>query len=90
MAIVFPPFAIADKGCGEFILTFFLTCMGWIPGIICALVILKLDQRKADGNNKKVNKLKNKSSNNNTANNATSIDTAQSPFNRKRRMTNRP
>lgn len=90
LAIVFPPFAIADKGCGEFLLTFFLTCLGWIPGIICALVILKLEQRKINSSNQKVNKLKHKSSKSKAASPPPKDNSAQSAFNRKRRMTNRP
>jgi uncharacterized membrane protein YqaE (UPF0057 family) len=40
LAIIFPPLAIADKGCGSFLIVFILTCMGWIPGVIAALIIL--------------------------------------------------
>lgn len=40
LAIIFPPLAVADKGCGSFLITFILTALGWIPGIIGALVIL--------------------------------------------------
>ena len=40
LAIIFPPLAVADKGCGSFLIVFILTCMGWIPGVIAALIIL--------------------------------------------------
>jgi uncharacterized membrane protein YqaE (UPF0057 family) len=29
---------VIDKGCGAFALTTFLTLLGWIPGMIAALV----------------------------------------------------
>ena len=40
LAIIFPPLAVADKGCGSFLIVFILTCLGWIPGVIGALIIL--------------------------------------------------
>ena len=40
LAVIFPPLAIADKGCGSFLIVFILTCLGWIPGVIGALIIL--------------------------------------------------
>lgn len=39
LAVLFPPLAVADKGCGSFLIVFFLTICGWIPGIIAAIVI---------------------------------------------------
>lgn len=39
LCIIFPPLAILDKGCGSVLLVFILTCCGWIPGVIAALVI---------------------------------------------------
>ncbi len=39
-AIIFPPLAVIDKGCGSFVIIFLLTLCGWIPGVIGALVIL--------------------------------------------------
>ena len=44
LSIVFPPLAVADKGCGSFLIVFLLTCCGWVPGIIGALVILNKDE----------------------------------------------
>ena len=41
-----PPLAVADKGCGTFLLVCVLTCFGWVPGIIGALVINLLGERK--------------------------------------------
>ncbi len=40
LSIVFPPLAVYDKGCGSIFIIFILTLMGWIPGIIGALIIL--------------------------------------------------
>ena len=39
-AIVFPPIAVIDEGCGSVLIIFLLTLCGWIPGVIGALVIL--------------------------------------------------
>lgn len=38
-AVLFPPLAVVDKGCGSFLIVFLLTACGWIPGIIAAIVI---------------------------------------------------
>lgn len=40
LAVIFPPFAVVDKGCGSFIIVLILTCLGWVPGVIGALIIL--------------------------------------------------
>lgn len=40
LAIIFPPLAIFDKGCGSVLIVLLLTLCGWIPGVIGALVIL--------------------------------------------------
>ena len=40
LCIIFPPLAVIDKGCGSFLIVLLLTCLGWIPGVIGALVIL--------------------------------------------------
>lgn len=39
LCILFPPLAVVDKGCGSFLIVFILTCLGWVPGVIAALVI---------------------------------------------------
>ena len=28
-----------DKGCGSVLIVLILTCLGWIPGVIAALII---------------------------------------------------
>ncbi len=39
LCIIFPPLAVIDKGCGSVIIVFILTLIGWVPGVIAALVI---------------------------------------------------
>ncbi len=43
LAILFPPLAVVDKGCGSMIIVLILTIIGWVPGVIAALVILNGD-----------------------------------------------
>ncbi len=40
LAIICPPLAVIDKGCGSIIIVLILTVLGWIPGILAALIIL--------------------------------------------------
>lgn len=40
LAVIFPPLAVIDQGCGSVIITLLLTICGWVPGVIAALVIL--------------------------------------------------
>lgn len=40
LSVLFPPLAVLDKGCGSVVIVFILTCLGWIPGVIAALIIL--------------------------------------------------
>ena len=44
LAILFPPLAVIDKGCGSFLITLLLTLAGWIPGVIGALIILNKNE----------------------------------------------
>ncbi|WP_445725712.1 YqaE/Pmp3 family membrane protein [Flavobacterium sp.] len=39
LCIIFPPLAVVDKGCGSLVIVFILTCLGWVPGVIAALII---------------------------------------------------
>ena len=39
LCVIFPPLAIVDKGCGSILLVTLLTCAGWVPGVVAALVI---------------------------------------------------
>jgi len=38
VCIVFPPLAVLDRGCGAILLTLLLTIIGWIPGVIAAIL----------------------------------------------------
>lgn len=40
LAILFPPLSVIDKGCGSILIVLILTLLGWIPGVIAALIIL--------------------------------------------------
>jgi len=40
LSILFPPLAVIDKGCGSVLIVLILTVLGWIPGVIAALIIL--------------------------------------------------
>lgn len=40
LAIILPPLAVLDKGCGSIVIVFLLTLCGWVPGVIAALIIL--------------------------------------------------
>jgi len=44
LAIIFPPLAVLDRGCGSVIIVFLLTLCGWIPGVIGALIILNKNE----------------------------------------------
>ena len=44
LAIIFPPLAVYDQGCGSIVIVFLLTLAGWIPGVIAALVILNKEK----------------------------------------------
>ncbi len=39
LAIVFPPLAVLDRGCGAIVVVTLLTILGWIPGVIGAIVL---------------------------------------------------
>lgn len=39
LCVVFPPLAVIDKGCGSIVIVTLLTLVGWVPGVIAALII---------------------------------------------------
>ena len=39
VCVIFPPLAVIDQGCGSIIIVSLLTLVGWVPGVIAALVI---------------------------------------------------
>jgi uncharacterized membrane protein YqaE (UPF0057 family) len=44
--VIFPPLAVLDCGAGAIVLTFILTCLGWIPGMIAAFVFVNNKDKK--------------------------------------------
>ncbi len=40
LAIIFPPLAVLDRGCGSILIVFLLTIAGWVPGVIAELIII--------------------------------------------------
>ena len=41
VCVIFPPLAVLDKGCGSIVLVSILTLVGWVPGVIAALIITR-------------------------------------------------
>ena len=39
VCLLLPPAAVLDKGCGSILIVTVLTVVGWVPGVIAALVI---------------------------------------------------
>lgn len=39
VCVLFPPLAVIDKGCGSIVIVTLLTLVGWVPGVIAALII---------------------------------------------------
>ena len=39
LCLLLPPLAVLDKGCGSILIVVVLTIVGWIPGVIAALII---------------------------------------------------
>ncbi|MDE7443843.1 MAG: YqaE/Pmp3 family membrane protein [Muribaculaceae bacterium] len=46
LAIIFPPLAVIDCGCGSVVIVALLTIAGWVPGVIAALIILNSANRR--------------------------------------------
>lgn len=40
LSIICPPLAVIDQGCGSIVIVLILTVLGWIPGVLAALIIL--------------------------------------------------
>ena len=45
VAIILPPLAVIDKGCGPIVVVTMLTILGWIPGIIGAIVFASMESK---------------------------------------------
>ena len=39
LCILLPPLAVLDRGCGSVLIVAVLTLVGWLPGVIAALII---------------------------------------------------
>jgi uncharacterized membrane protein YqaE (UPF0057 family) len=39
VCLLLPPAAVIDKGLGAFLIVLVLTLVGWIPGVLAALII---------------------------------------------------
>jgi uncharacterized membrane protein YqaE (UPF0057 family) len=39
LCIIFPPLSVIDRGCGTVLVVTVLTIIGWIPGVIAALLL---------------------------------------------------
>lgn len=44
LAVILPPLAVYDRGCGSIVIVFILTLVGWVPGVIAALIILNKNE----------------------------------------------
>ncbi|MBN1440398.1 MAG: YqaE/Pmp3 family membrane protein [Anaerolineales bacterium] len=40
LCILLPPLAVIDKGCGSIVIVTLLTLIGWVPGVLGALIVL--------------------------------------------------
>jgi len=46
VCLLLPPLAVIDKGLGPFLIVLVLTIVGWLPGVIAALIINYRDNRR--------------------------------------------
>ena len=44
VCLLLPPAAVLDKGCGNILIVTVLTIVGWVPGVIAALVVCNRDK----------------------------------------------
>jgi uncharacterized membrane protein YqaE (UPF0057 family) len=45
LCILLPPLAVLDKGCGTILIVAVLTLVGWIPGVLAALIVCTRSQK---------------------------------------------
>lgn len=38
LCLLLPPLAVLDRGCGALVVTTILTLVGWVPGVIAAIL----------------------------------------------------
>jgi len=44
LCIIFPPFAVVNRGCATMLIVLLFTLLGWIPGVIFAFLICLSDK----------------------------------------------
>ncbi len=49
LAVLMPPLAVLDKGCGTILMVALLTVLLWVPGVIAALLIIRQDLQRMPG-----------------------------------------
>ena len=45
LAFVMPPAAVMNKEAGTIMLTGLLTLLGWVPGVVAALIMINQEQK---------------------------------------------
>ncbi len=45
LCILLPPLAVLDKGCGSILLVTILTIIGWVPGVIAAILLSRPEKQ---------------------------------------------
>ena len=45
LAIILPPAAVMNKEAGTIMLTGLLTLLGWVPGVVAALIMIYQEQK---------------------------------------------
>ncbi len=53
VCVLLPPLAVADKGLNSFIIVLILTLLGWLPGVIGAVIICNSTKRSNSKRKKK-------------------------------------
>ncbi|HFB52599.1 MAG TPA: YqaE/Pmp3 family membrane protein [Anaerolineae bacterium] len=46
LAILLPPLAVFDRGCGAIVVVSLLTVLGWLPGVIGAIVLNNMAEQR--------------------------------------------
>lgn len=46
LCLIMPPLAVLDRGCGTVLIVAVLTIMGWVPGVIAALLLNAIAEQK--------------------------------------------
>jgi uncharacterized membrane protein YqaE (UPF0057 family) len=45
VCVLLPPLAVADKGLNSFLIVLILTILGWLPGVVGAIIICNNTKR---------------------------------------------